>query len=47
MEFLLLRAVGEIDYVRNLYIDLPGDRYRLESALNRELDRLPEEEKME
>ena len=40
-----LRAVGEIDYVRTLYIDLVGDRYRLESALNREMDRLPEEEK--
>lgn len=40
-----LRAVGEMDFVRNLYIDLLGDRYRLESTVNREMDRLPEEEK--
>ncbi len=39
------RAVGEMEYVRKLYIDLLGDRYRLESGLNREIDRLPEEEK--
>ena len=32
-------------YVRKLYIDLLGDRYRLESSLNREIDRLPEKEK--
>ena len=37
------RAIGELDYVRKLYIDLLGDRYRLESSLNREIDRLPEE----
>lgn len=41
----VLRAVGELEYVRKLYIDLLGDRYRLESALNREIDRLPEHEK--
>ena len=40
-----LRAAGELEYVRNLYIDLLGDRYHLESSLNREIDRLPEEEK--
>ena len=39
------RAVGELEYVRKLYIDLLGDRYRLESGLNREIDRLPENEK--
>ena len=39
------RAVGELEYVRKMYIDLLGDRYRLESSLNREIDRLPEEEK--
>ena len=39
------RAVGELEYVRKQYIDLLGDRYRLESSLNREMDRLPEEEK--
>ena len=40
-----LRAVGELEYVRKQYIDLLGDRYRLESSLNREIDRLPEKEK--
>ena len=39
------RAVGELEYVRKIYIDLLGDRYRLESAMNREIDRLPEHEK--
>ena len=39
------RVVGELEYVRKLYIDLLGDRYRLESNLNREIDRLPESEK--
>ena len=39
------RAAGELEYVRKLYIDLLGDRYRLESSLNREIDRLPETEK--
>ncbi len=39
------RAMGELEYVRKLYVDLLGDRYRLESGLNREIDRLPEEEK--
>lgn len=39
------RAIGELEYVRKLYIDLLGDRYRLESSLNREIDRLPEAEK--
>ena len=27
------------------YIDLLGDRYRLESAVNREIDKLPDHEK--
>lgn len=40
-----LRAIGELDCVRNLYIDLLGDHFRLESTMNREMDRLPEEEK--
>ncbi|MBO7423723.1 MAG: hypothetical protein J6T99_10140 [Oscillospiraceae bacterium] len=39
------RAVGELETVRRQYIDLLGDRYRLESSLNREIDRLPETEK--
>ena len=41
----LFRAIGELEYVRKLYIDLLGDRYRLEGSLNREIDRLPEKEK--
>ncbi len=41
----LFRAVGELEYVRKLYIDLLGDRCKLESSLNREIDRLPEKEK--
>ncbi len=41
----LFRAIGELEYVRKLYIDLLGDRYRLESSLNREIDKLPEKEK--
>ena len=41
----IFRAIGELEYVRKLYIDLLGDRYRLESSLNREIDRLPEVEK--
>ncbi len=40
-----LRAVGEMDHVRSLYVELLGDRYRLESAMNREMDRLPEKVK--
>ncbi|MBE6936507.1 MAG: hypothetical protein E7458_08470 [Ruminococcaceae bacterium] len=40
-----LHAMGELDQVRTQYIDLVGDRCRLESALNREMDRLPEAEK--
>ncbi len=39
------RAAGELELVRKLYIDLLGDRYRLDSNLNREIDRLPETEK--
>ena len=39
------RAIGELEYVRKQYVDLLGDRYRLESGLNREIDRLPEKEK--
>lgn len=41
----VFRAVGEMEFVRKTYIDLLGDRYRLESGLNREIDRLPENEK--
>jgi len=39
------RAVGEIDFVRNLYINLLGNRFKLESKMNREIDKLPEIEK--
>ena len=39
------RAIGEMEAARALYIDLLGDRYRLESRRNREIDRLPETEK--
>ncbi len=39
------RAIGEMEYARNQYIDLLGDRYRLESRRNREIDRLPGKEK--
>ncbi len=41
------RAMGELEHVRKLYVDLLGDRYRLESNLYREADRLPEHEKAE
>ena len=41
------RAVGEIEYIRKTYIELIGDRFRLESNINREIDKLPEEEKAE
>ena len=34
-----------MEFARNQYIDLLGDRYRLESRRNREIDRLPEKEK--
>ncbi len=40
-----LRAIGELDVVRRAYIDLLGDRYRLESGYNHDMDKLPEEEK--
>lgn len=39
------RALGELESVRRMYIDLVGDRYKLESALNHDIDKLPEEEK--
>ena len=39
------RAIGEMEAARALYIDLLGDRYRLESRRYREIDRLPETEK--
>ena len=39
------RAIGELEAARALYIDLLGDRYRLESARNREIDHLPEAER--
>ncbi|MBQ0166205.1 MAG: nucleotidyltransferase domain-containing protein [Treponema sp.] len=41
-----LRAVGELENARKMYIDLLGNRYRLESGLNREMDKLPENEKV-
>ncbi len=41
------RAVGELEYIRKTYIELVGDRYRFESNMNREIDKLPEEEKTE
>ena len=40
-----LRAIGELDLVRRTYIDLLGDRYRLESGNNHDMDKLPEEVK--
>ena len=39
------RTVGELEFVRKIFIDLLGDRYRLESAVNREIDKLPDHEK--
>ena len=39
------RAIGEMEAARALYIDLLGDRYRLESRRNREIDHLPETER--
>ena len=39
------RTVGELEFVRKIYIDLLGDRYKLESAVNREIDNLPESER--
>ncbi len=39
------RTVGELEFIRKIYIDLLGDRYRLESAVNREIDKLPDHEK--
>ena len=39
------QAIGEMEAARALYIDLLGDRYRLESRRNREIDHLPEAEK--
>ena len=39
------RALGEMEAARALYIDLLGDRYRLESRRNREIDHLPEAER--
>jgi len=39
------RAIGEMEAARTLYIDLLGDRCRLESRRNREIDKLPETEK--
>ena len=41
----LFRAIGEMEAARAMYIDLLGDRYRLEGRRNREIDRLPEDEK--
>lgn len=42
---LTFRAIGELEYIRKTYIDLLGDRFRVESGLNREIDQLPEQEK--
>lgn len=39
------RAIGEMEAARALYIDLLGDRYRLESSRYREIDHLPEMER--
>jgi hypothetical protein len=39
------QAIGEMEAARALYIDLLGDRFRLESRRNREIDNLPEAEK--
>ena len=41
------RAVGELEYIRKTYINIMGDRYRLESDMNREIDKLPEVDKVE
>ena len=40
-----LRAIGELEYIRRVYIDLLGDRYRLESSYNHDMDKLPPEAK--
>ena len=40
-----LRAIGELEYIRRVYIDLLGDRYRLESGYNHDMDKLPPEAK--
>ncbi len=40
-----LRAIGELEFIRRVYIDLLGDRYRLESGYNHDMDKLPEEAK--
>lgn len=42
-----LRAIGELEFIRRVYIDLLGDRYRLESGYNHDMDKLPEEAKAE
>ena len=39
------RAIGELESVRRVYIDLLGDRYRLESGYNHDMDKLPDEVK--
>lgn len=39
------RAIGEMEQIRNIYIDLLGDRYCLESNRNHDIDKLPDEEK--
>ena len=39
------RAIGEMEAARALYIDLLGDRFRLEGSRNREIDNLPESER--
>ena len=40
-----LRAIGELEFIRRVYIDLLGDRYRLESGYNHDMDKLPEDVK--
>ena len=39
------RAIGELDYIRRVYVDLLGDRYKLESGCNHDMDKLPDEAK--
>ena len=40
-----LRAIGELEVIRRGYIDLLGDRYRLESEYYHDMDKLPEDVK--
>ncbi len=40
-----LRAIAELEFIRRVYIDLLGDRCKLESAYNHDMDKLPDEAK--